>query len=70
MGHYELMSEMALGRRQRERERGVNRYGENDKRKAELAQLLARCGGEGRRNMPELKIRRDDERGCPTRGVL
>lgn len=45
MGHYELMSEMALGRRQRERNgRGINRYGEKEERKAELAQLLARCG--------------------------
>lgn len=71
VGHYELMSEMALGRRQRERNgRGINRYGEKEERKAELAQLLARCGWESRRNMPELKIWRDDERGCPTRGVL
>lgn len=71
VGHDELMSETALGRRQRERSgRGINRYGENEGRKAELAQLLACCAWEGRRNMPELKIRRDDERGCPTRGVL
>lgn len=48
MGHYELMSEMATGRRRGERSGPlINRYGEEEgksrERKAKLAQLLA-CG--------------------------
>lgn len=48
MGHYELMSEMALGRRRGKRSgRVINRYGEEEgerrEREAELAQLPACC---------------------------